>query len=279
MQVELLAVNQNKSRLPQPRVPMFNGNPVEYCSFIQAFENLIESRTQSSIERLYYLEQYSSGDMKELVRSCHHLPPEEGYVEACRLLLCTFGDEYRIASAYESKVLAWPQVKPEDGSALSKFAIFLSSCKNALGSSLYASKFDQPGNLQKLVFKLPFSMRERWRRSANDIMELQARPVKFDGCALAVYLIIMWQGSALSIKFARSLIALGSILQSFILQAFKKNLRWTLVSEPRALLILKFLMPWPAQSSMLIQSNLDYPDLDYPDFSIIRTFSLVPFFT
>ena len=26
-----------------------------------------------------------------------------------------------------------------------------------------------------------------------------------------------------------------------------------------------------------VQSNLDYPDLDYPDFSIIRTFSLVPF--
>ena len=25
---------------------------------------------------------------------------------------------------------------------------------------------------------------------------------------------------------------------------------------------------------MIIQSNLDYPDLDYPDFSIIRTFSL-----
>ena len=34
--VELLAVNQNKSRLPQPRVPMFDGNPVEYRSFIQA---------------------------------------------------------------------------------------------------------------------------------------------------------------------------------------------------------------------------------------------------
>ena len=28
-----------------------------------------------------------------------------------------------------------------------------------------------------------------------------------------------------------------------------------------------------------IQSNLDYPDVDYPDFSIIRTFSLVPFFS
>ena len=173
-------MNQNKSRLPQPRVPMFDGNPVEYRNFIQGFENLIESRTQSSTERFYYLEQYTSGGVKELVRSCYHLPPEEGYVEARRLLLRKFGDEYRIPSAYESKALAWPQVKPEDGSALSIFAIFLSSCKNALSSSLYASKFDQPGNLQKLVFKLPFSMRERWRRSANDIMELQSRPVKFD---------------------------------------------------------------------------------------------------
>ena len=27
-----------------------------------------------------------------------------------------------------------------------------------------------------------------------------------------------------------------------------------------------------------VQSNLDYPDLDCPDFSIIRTFSLVPCF-
>ena len=25
-----------------------------------------------------------------------------------------------------------------------------------------------------------------------------------------------------------------------------------------------------------VQSNLDYPDIDYPDFLIIRTFSLVP---
>ena len=31
-------------------------------------------------------------------------------------------------------------------------------------------------------------------------------------------------------------------------------------------------------NNMTLQSNLDYPDLDYPDFSIIRTFSLVPFF-
>ena len=32
----------------------------------------------------------------------------------------------------------------------------------------------------KLILKLPYSMRERWRRVADYIMELQRRPVKFD---------------------------------------------------------------------------------------------------
>ena len=43
--VELLAVNQTKNKLPQPRVPTFDGNPVDYRSFIRAFESLKESRT------------------------------------------------------------------------------------------------------------------------------------------------------------------------------------------------------------------------------------------
>ncbi|XP_068734645.1 uncharacterized protein [Montipora capricornis] len=140
--VELLAVNQNKTELPQPRVLIFDGNPVDYRSFIRAFENLIQSRTCSSTERLYSLGQYTTGDVKELIKSCHHLPPDVGYQEARKLLK--------------------------------------KSCKNAPAGSQYASKFDQPGNIQKLIFKLPFNTRERWRRRADDIMERQLRPVEFN---------------------------------------------------------------------------------------------------
>ena len=178
--MEMLAINQNKGKLPQPRVPTFDGNPVEYRTFVRAFESLIESRTSSSTERLYYLEQYTAGDVKELVRSCHHLAPDEGYAEARRLIEKKFGDDFRIASAYESKALNWPPVKSEDGSALSRFSVYLASCKNAMKGSQYSSKFDQPDNIQKLIFKLPYNMRERWRRVVDDIMELQGRPVKFD---------------------------------------------------------------------------------------------------
>ena len=152
---------------------------MEYHRFISAFESLVEARTFSSTDRLYYLEQFTAGDVKELVRSCHHLPPDEGYDQARWLLKKKFGDEYRVASAYETKALDWPNIKPEDGAALNLFSIFLTSCRNALASSRYISNFDQPGNIQKLVFKLPYSLRERWCRTADDVMEFQARPVEF----------------------------------------------------------------------------------------------------
>ena len=78
---------------------------MEYGTFVRAFQNIIESKTSSSSERFYYLEQFTSGDVKELVQSCHYLPPERGYQEARRLMKKKFGDDYRMVTAYETKVL------------------------------------------------------------------------------------------------------------------------------------------------------------------------------
>ena len=39
--------------LPQPSMPVFSGNPVDYCDFIRSFEHLIESKTASASARLY----------------------------------------------------------------------------------------------------------------------------------------------------------------------------------------------------------------------------------
>ena len=87
-------------------------------------------------------------------------------------------------SAYKSnKALNWPAIKVKDGVALGRFSVFLASGKNTMEGSQYSSKFDQPDNIQKLIFKLPYNMRERWRCVVDDIMELQRRPVKFDDVA------------------------------------------------------------------------------------------------
>jgi len=61
--MEMLATQQKKSNLPQTKMPIFDGDPMEYGPFVRAFENIIESKTTSESERLCYLEQFTSGDV------------------------------------------------------------------------------------------------------------------------------------------------------------------------------------------------------------------------
>jgi hypothetical protein len=91
---------------------------MEYQNFERAFENIIETRIANDTERLYYLEQYTAGEVKELVKSCHHMKPERGYREARRLLKKNYGNEYKISAAYMEKLARWPDLKSVATAAL-----------------------------------------------------------------------------------------------------------------------------------------------------------------
>ena len=77
--------------LPQPEVPVFTCDPIEYCEFVRAFENLVERKTSSPSTRLYYLLQYTSGPVQDLVRSRLTIPDDIGYNEARKLLAERYG--------------------------------------------------------------------------------------------------------------------------------------------------------------------------------------------
>ena len=150
--------------LPQPEVPTFTGNPMEYWKFIRAFENLIENKTSSHSARLYYLVQYTSGEVKELVRSCLARREDVGYLEAKNLLKKRYGQSYRIANAFVEKLAKGPAIKAEDGDALRRFSNLLSSCRNTLKEIA-------------IVGRLPYGLRQRWRDVADDITENQEREI------------------------------------------------------------------------------------------------------
>ena len=115
--------------LPQPEVATFTGGPIENCNFIRVFENVIEAKTTSYSARLYYLVQYTVGDIQELTR-CLAMDSEKGYREARKLLPKRYGQPYRIASACVERVTNGPAIKSEDGAALQSFSLLLTSCKN-----------------------------------------------------------------------------------------------------------------------------------------------------
>ena len=74
------------------------------------FECLIESGTESSSSRLYYLVHYAQGEVQKLMRSCLAIDPEDGYPEACKLLKQLYGQSYKIATAYVDKVTKGPTI-------------------------------------------------------------------------------------------------------------------------------------------------------------------------
>jgi hypothetical protein len=181
--LERLSLHQEQSvqslTLPKPDMPVFNGDPMEYTTFIRAFQNMIEEKTTSNSTRLHFLVQYTEGDVRELMRSCLAMNPEDGYIEARALLKKRYGQAYRIASSYVDKITKGPTIKSEDGNALHKFSVLLTSCNNTLNNIGYMSKVENPDNLRAVITRLPFELRRKWRNLVDKINEHDERDIVF----------------------------------------------------------------------------------------------------
>ena len=168
--------------LPQPEFPVFNGDLIEYCDFIQAFENPvkrymlpilgtsfeffllstpdIECKTSSLSARLYYLLQSTSRHVQDLVWSCLAMR-DIGYSEA-RLLAERYGQLLKIATAYVDHVINAQPIHAEDGPALQRFSILLTGCNNTLNEIGYLNSLENPESLRKIVDRLPYLLRLKW---------------------------------------------------------------------------------------------------------------------
>ncbi|KAK3745816.1 hypothetical protein QZH41_005679 [Actinostola sp. cb2023] len=111
------------------------------------------------------------------MRSCLAMNTDDGYARARELLKSRYGQPFKIATAYIDKVLKTPLIKAEDARALQRYSVLLASCENTLTKIGYASKIDSPDTLRKIIEKLPFSLRDRWRATADDINEVKRRDV------------------------------------------------------------------------------------------------------
>ena len=156
---------------------MFDGNPLQYCTFIQAFDTVIEPREPDNAGRLYCLEQHTSGRPQEIVRSCLHMAPKEGYTKARSLLERIFGQKHKIAMACLDQVTNGPRLKAEDAESLEGLSILLSSCTNTLRSISYSSKIESPDNRQKIIDRLPPPLQIKWRENADQILDVEGHKI------------------------------------------------------------------------------------------------------
>ena len=170
-----------RGQLPKAEIPVFNGDVTKYRSFIRAFDSRVSSKTEDDEERLYFLEQYTSGKPRDVIRGCMNMSVGSGYLEARRMLERRYGDEDAITSAFVDMIMDWPQVKPGDTDGLDRFSLTLTSCNNVMnGIDPGARETDHPKTMRRVIDKLPYPMQDQWRRRADQIRERENRRAKFD---------------------------------------------------------------------------------------------------
>ncbi|XP_068724103.1 uncharacterized protein [Montipora capricornis] len=100
---------------------------------------------------------------------------DEGYDEARKLLADRYGQPYKIATAYVDRIINGQPIRAEDGAALQKYSILLTSCSNTLREIGHLSRLENPDTLKKIVDRLPYTLRLKWREMADKVMQQEQR--------------------------------------------------------------------------------------------------------
>ena len=66
-------------------------------------------------------------------------------------------------------------IRGEDGTALQKFSILLTSCSNTLKEIGYLNRLENPDSLRKIVDRLPYPLRLKWRDAVDSITQKENR--------------------------------------------------------------------------------------------------------
>lgn len=114
---------------PEEKFPFSMDDLVEFKPFMRAFAHPIQDKTDSDnvygYMRLYYLDRFTRGEPRDLITSCQHMNPQQGFKETIKLLQYHYGNETKIATAYMNRALNWPQNKSDKAKALHIYVPFL----------------------------------------------------------------------------------------------------------------------------------------------------------
>ena len=169
----------DRADLPRVELPKYDGNPTRYWNFINQFEVHIEAQTRDPKRRLLHLLNYCVGPAYNAINDCAALPPNEGYEEARTTLQRLFGQPHMVSRGLIDEVLCFPNIRQNDGAALTQLFIKMAACLRTLRRMNYMADLDAITTLQTVLSKLPGDIKSKWLSRAMDIYD-QGREPNFE---------------------------------------------------------------------------------------------------
>lgn len=162
-------------RLPTSHCLSYNGDPLQYWSFIRSFDNSVGNSLLDDGEKLIRLLQACSGRAKRIVECCAVMEPSQGYFRARELLRQRCGDDFLIAEAWVNKVTTNRGKLLNNKDKLEEFADELTCCEETLKSMGYIDELNSQSTLLRIIEQLPVFYQTRFKREVRQIRERFSR--------------------------------------------------------------------------------------------------------
>lgn len=178
--IKLLAEAISANRLPVPEPTVFCGDPLKFSYWKCSFQTLIERKNIPVAEKMFFLQKYVGGAVREALEGNFLLDSQDSYNSAWDLLNERYGQPFVIAKAFRDKLYAWPKISTKESGELRRFVDFLRSCDCAMAGNENLHVLDDAMENQKLAAKLPDWLSTRWNRRATQYQLEHARFPKFN---------------------------------------------------------------------------------------------------
>ena len=156
--------------LPRKEPPVFKGDILEYPSWKNSYELLVEERYPKTIDRIYYLGRYTAGEAKEAVKGLLLLNSDISYAKAKHVLEERYGNKLRLARLFRQKIAEWPRMTYVDGKALTELSDFLVQCETGMITLSQLRILDDPEEYNKIIEKLPRVIQAKWLATVDQWM-------------------------------------------------------------------------------------------------------------
>ena len=125
----------NFNRLPAPEPFVFNGDPIQYVEWKASFMSLIDRKSISAADKLYYLKRYVGGSAHKALNGTFYRSDNEAYTDAWSRLDQRYGQPFVIQRAFRQKLANWPKIQSREAVGLREFSDFLNACQDAIVES------------------------------------------------------------------------------------------------------------------------------------------------
>lgn len=164
---QILQDNIALNRFPVPEPFVFNGDPIQFIEWKAAFISLIDQRSITPAEKLYYLKKYVGGPARQVLDGNFYRNDNEAYQDAWDKLNRRFGQPFTIQRAFREKLTNWPRIQSKDAEGLRRFSDFLNACQDAMPYVKGLDILNDWEENRKLVHKLPDWAALSWNRQVT----------------------------------------------------------------------------------------------------------------